>query len=145
MIFLNLDTFGCCSWSWMILDEFARFFWIWTKFIIFFYFGEVSTILNDFVSWMRLSIVPSIRSRWAVSNGGPLLFVAYDLSFLLFLFGTSSDDFGRLCVMNEAVDSTINQIASSSFEWWSSFVCSLQFELFRRELETWSKYGPNLF
>ena len=33
--------------------------------------------------------------------------------------------------MSEAVDGTINQISSSSFEWWSSFVCSLLVALFR--------------
>ena len=37
-------------------------------------------ILDDSVSCMRLSMVPSIRSRRAVSDGGPLLSVAYDLT-----------------------------------------------------------------
>ena len=37
-------------------------------------------------AWMRLSIVPSIRSRRAVSNGGPLLSVAYDLTCFIRLF-----------------------------------------------------------
>ena len=32
--------------------------------------------------------------------------------------------------MNEAVNGTINQISSSSVEWWSSFVCSLHVALF---------------
>ena len=32
--------------------------------------------------------------------------------------------------MNEAVNGTINQISSSSFGWWSSFVCSLHVALF---------------
>ena len=32
--------------------------------------------------------------------------------------------------MNEAVNGTINQISSSSIEWWSSFVCSLHVALF---------------
>ena len=32
--------------------------------------------------------------------------------------------------MNEAVDSTIIQISSSCVRWWSSFVCSLRFDLF---------------
>ena len=35
---------------------------------------------------MRLSIVPSIRSRRAVSNGGPLLSVAYDLTCFMRFF-----------------------------------------------------------
>ena len=35
---------------------------------------------------MRLSIVPSSRSRRAVSNGGPLLSVAYDLTCFITLF-----------------------------------------------------------
>ena len=35
----------------------------------------------------------------------------------------------RTC-MNEAVDSTMIQISSSCFGWWSSFICSLRFDLF---------------
>ena len=35
---------------------------------------------------MRLSIVPSIRSRRAVSDGGPLLSVAYDLTCFMRFF-----------------------------------------------------------
>ena len=78
---------------------------------------------------MKLWIAPSFRSRRAVSNGGLLLSVAYDLiSFMtLFLFlETLTNN-----LINEAVDSTINQISSSSFEWWASFICSLLVALFR--------------
>ena len=31
--------------------------------------------------------------------------------------------------MNEAVNGTINQISSSSIEWWSSFICSFRSDL----------------
>ena len=67
-----------------------------------------------------------------MSKGGPLLSVAYNLtclmrflSLLYTLLRTS---------MNEAVDGTINQISSSSFEWWSSSVCSLRLHLFHSDL-----------
>ena len=43
--------------------------------------------------------------------------------------------------MNEAVDSTINQISSSSFEWWSSFVWSLssaRARVFRHRAVSWA-------
>ena len=43
----------------------------------------------------------------------------------------------RKC-MNEVVDSAINQISSSSFEWWSSFVCSLRFDLFHEVFWFWT-------
>ena len=36
---------------------------------------------------MRLLIVPSIRSRRAVSDGGPLLSAAYDLICFIMFFG----------------------------------------------------------
>ena len=35
---------------------------------------------------MRLSIVPLVRSRRAVSDGGPLLSVAYDLTCFMRFF-----------------------------------------------------------
>ena len=35
---------------------------------------------------MRLSIVPLVRSRRAVSDGGPLLSVAYDLTYFMKFF-----------------------------------------------------------
>ena len=54
--------------------------------------------------------------------------------------------------MNEAVDSTINQISSSSFEWWSSFVCCLHIALFHKGfclvvggLASWVNSGPPPF
>ena len=34
--------------------------------------------------------------------------------------------------MNEALNGTINQISSSSIEWWSPFVCSLHIANFQR-------------
>ena len=34
--------------------------------------------------------------------------------------------------MNESIDCAINQISSSSVEWWSSFVCSSRLDLFYR-------------
>ena len=37
--------------------------------------------------YMLISIVPSIRSRRAVSNGGPHLSEAYDLTCFMTLFG----------------------------------------------------------
>ena len=37
--------------------------------------------------------------------------------------------------MNEAADSTMFQISSSCVEWWSSFVCSLRFDLFYKVFE----------
>ena len=39
-----------------------------------------------------------------------------------------------LCFTNEAVNSTIHQISSSSAEWWFPFVCSLRFDLFHYDL-----------
>ena len=78
-------------------------------------------------------MVPSIRSRRVVSNGGHHLFVAYDLNCVHDVV-LDSIDFDRANI-NEAVDSTINQISSSSFEWWSSFVCSLLVALFRKAFE----------
>ena len=36
---------------------------------------------------MRLSIAPCFRSRRAVSNGGPLLSVAYDFAYFMVFFG----------------------------------------------------------
>ena len=51
--------------------------------------------------------------------------------------------------MNETVDGTINQISSSSFGWWSSFVCSLHVALFHEGfclvvgwLAGWVNSGP---
>ena len=45
-------------------------------------------MLNNDISKlsMMVSIVPSIRSRRAVSNGGPLLSVAYDLTCFMKFF-----------------------------------------------------------
>ena len=40
--------------------------------------------------------------------------------------------------MNEAVNSTMFQISSSCFEWWSSFVCSLRFDLFHEVFERYT-------
>ena len=48
--------------------------------------GRPWTHLDHIVAWVRLPIVPSIRSRRAVSNGGPLLSVAYDLTCFMRLF-----------------------------------------------------------
>ena len=72
---------------------------------------------------MRLWIAPLARSRRAVPNGGPHLSVAYDLTCFITLFCLY-----KVCLKNcmtDAVDSTINQISSISFVWWSAFVCSL--------------------
>ena len=72
---------------------------------------------------MRLRVVPLFRSRRAVSNGGLLLSVAYDLTCFMMFFSTLYTLRGKC--MHEAVDSAIDQISSSCVEWWSSFVCSL--------------------
>ena len=71
---------------------------------------------------MLISIVPSIRSRRVVPNGGPHLSVAYDLTCLIRCFSLKHmvKQF-----LNEAVNSTINQISSSCVGAWSSFVRSL--------------------
>ena len=85
-------------------------------------------------AWRRLSIEPFIRSRWAVSDGGFLLSVAYGLTCFMRFFSTLWTLL-RKC-MNEAVDSTIYQISSSCVGWWSSFVCSLWFDLFHEVFST---------
>ena len=61
-----------------------------------------------------ISLVPSIRSRRAVSNGGPHLSVAYDLTCFTTVFCFWKKMFEKY--MNEAVDSTISQISSSCAE-----------------------------
>ena len=72
-------------------------------------------------------MLPSIRSRRVVSNGGLRLSVAYDLTCLMTSFCLY-----KLCLkmMNEAVDGAINLISSSNFEWWHSFLCSLRCDMF---------------
>ena len=79
-------------------------------------------------AWMRLWISPCFRSRRAVSNGGSHLSVSYDLTCFVRFFEIVQTLFEK-CI-NQAVDSTIFQISSSCVEWWSSFVCSLRFDLF---------------
>ena len=85
---------------------------------------------------MRLSTLPSNRSRRAVPNGGPLLSVAYDLTcfillFLLFQFGSKKFVFGNAWkCLYAAVDGSINEISSSCVQSWSSSVCSFNVALF---------------
>ena len=86
---------------------------------------------------MRLSMVPSIRSRRIVSNGGPHLSIAHGSTSFIQIFGIYKLC-SEKCVSNkalkymyDAVDGTINQISSSSFEWWSSFFRSLFLALLR--------------
>ena len=74
---------------------------------------------------MKLSIVPSIRPRRAVSNGGPLSSVAYDLPCFMSFFQMFQTLLRKST--NEAVSSTIIQISSSCVEWWSSL--SVAYEL----------------
>ena len=54
--------------------------------IIFFHLRRVWTIFVAFVSWTRLWIAPSIKSRRAVSNGGPFLCLAYALTCFVKFF-----------------------------------------------------------
>ena len=83
---------------------------------------------------MRLRIAPCFRSRRAVSDGGFLLSVAYDLTCFMRFF-----ECYKRCLeksMNEAVDSTIIQISSSCVEWSSSFACSLRPDLFHEVFDS---------
>jgi len=85
----------------------------------------------------RLALGPSIRSRRAVSNGRPLLSVAYDLSclitFFVFLyFWSKKFASGHVWkCLYETVDGSINQISSSCAQRWCSFVCSFNVALLR--------------
>ena len=54
---------------------------------------------------MRLSIVPSIRSRRAVSNGGPHLSVAYDLTCFIRFFERYKQCFENECMRLSIVSS----------------------------------------
>ena len=80
-------------------------------------------------AWMRLSIVLSIRSRRAVSDGGPLLFVAYDLTCFIRFFQRYKRCLENAWIRLSIVPSIRSRRAVSE---WSSFVCSLWFDLFHK-------------
>ena len=76
---------------------------------------------------MSLSIVPSIISRRVVSNAGLHLSVAHDSTCFMTYF-----ELYKVCLENAwAIGGAINQISSSSFEWWSSFICNVHVTVFR--------------
>ena len=57
---------------------------------------------------MRLSIVPLVRSRRAVSDGGPLLSVAYDLTCFMRFFECC-----KLCLKNARIRLSIVPLVRS--------------------------------
>ena len=60
-----------------------------------------------------------------------LLFVAYGLTCFMKFFERYTVCLEHVRI-NEAVDSTINQISSSCAEWWSPFICRSHVALFSK-------------